>query len=398
MSHPTERTALVICFSDLERDPRVIRQIDWLISDGWTVDTLGLGAIPRPAVREHYVIGEAPAVTGPAIVKAGIHAVLPYRARFDLLMGSRVPKEVTARDTADRYDLVLVNDMDLLPWVDRSAPLLLKPGGHAHLDVHEYHAWAPPARGGRAARVLLNGYHSWTKSFVASPVFTTRSTVADGIADLYSNEYGIARPSIVRNAPEFVDQSPTPVDPDRIELIYHGNADLKRGLSLLVDAFRLVDDRFRLTFMLTGAESGKAAIRGLTQGLDRVSVIPPVPMEQVARKLNPFDLELMFFPPVTENLRNALPNKLFEAVQGRLGLVIGESPEMKRITDHYRNGVVVPEWTAESLATTINALTADDVTRLKERSDSAATDLSAASERLRFLESIIPPAPRSQVR
>ncbi|MCX7521048.1 glycosyltransferase [Microbacterium sp. STN6] len=380
------RTALVVCFSTLDRDPRVVREIDWLQSDGWAVDSLGLGDKPRPTVRKHYPLLDPPTATRPTLARAAIHMFLPYRARFRLLMGSRIPQDLGADGT--RYDLILINDMDLLPWIVLASPSLLSARGHVHLDVHEYHAWAPPSRWGRIAKILFAGYHEWTKSFVASPVFATRTTVAGGIAALYAREYGVPRAAVVRNAPDFVNALPSPVNPDHIGLVYHGNADLKRGFDLLIQAVELLDSRFYLTLMLTGAEDGKAAVRALAGGNPRIHFVDPVPLLQVAQRINEFDLEVMFFPPVTENLRNALPNKLFEAVQGRLGLVIGKSPEMVRIIEQYGNGVVTPEWTAASLASTINGLSAERVVELKHCSDTAARELSASAERERFLAAV----------
>lgn len=391
MSTQRERRALVVCYSNLETDPRVTRQIDWLTAAGWVVDSLGLGPKPTPQTHRHFAFQPAPAVTRSTVAKGAIHTVLPYRARFRALVESQIPASLEREKPASGYDLIIVNDIDLLPWaVDKGRSLLsADPNARMHLDVHEFHTWAPEAGMPAFQQRALGGYHSWLRSHISSDAFDTRSTVADGIADLYASEFGFERPSIVRNSPAFVDQQPSPVDPERIRLIYHGNAEMARGLDLLIEAFRQMDERFTLTLMLTGSVEGKDALRRLTADLaSRVEFIEPVPMSQVATTINGYDLEVIFYPPTSPNFRFSFPNKFFESVQGRIGVVIGDSPSMTAIVSQYHNGAVVDGWDAADLARTVNALDAEAITALKAGADACARDLNSGAEMKRFLESV----------
>jgi hypothetical protein len=97
---------------------------------------------------------------------------------------------------------------------------------------------------------------------------------------------------------------------------------------------------------------------------------------------------LIFFPPRFPNNTFALPNKFFEAVQGRLGIVIGESPEIVGFVRNREIGIVVQGWRASDLAVAINALSAEDVIALKQASARAATDLSTVGEGPRFLAGV----------
>ena len=245
-------------------------------------------------------------------------------------------------------------------------------------------------------RLLTAGYRRWVRRQLADPVFTTRSTVARGIAELYREKLGIEGMAVIRNSPEFVDQQPTPVDPESIGLVYHGLADWSRGIRDILDAIPLLDQRFDVTFMLTGFDRDIAAIRTAAIPFgDRVQFVPPVAMEDIATSINAYDLEIMVWRPSTENLRYALPNKLFEATQGRLGLVIGRSPMMQQIIERYGNGIVVPDWGPNALAAALNALSADDVATLKAASHAAAGELNADTERAVFLATITAPSPGS---
>jgi hypothetical protein len=379
------RSALVVNDSVVANDPRVLRQIEWLSDAGWTVDTLGQGDTPGPRVRRHYALRAYAGIRRSPLVRLVVHAVLPPSAQFRALDAWRIPPELLSQ--AGRYDLVVANDIELLPWItgiDRSA--LLTAAGRVHLDVHEFHEWAPQ----RGAQRLLGGrlgrYHSWLVSQIGNDVFDSRSTVAQGIAQKYAAAFGMPVPSIIRNAPPYYDLSPSTVEQDRIELVYHGNADRDRGLGLLVEAMGHVPARFRLNLMLTGSPADRLWLEGVAAALgDAVRFVEPVAMADVPLALNSFDVEVIFFPPVTNNLRFALPNKFFEAVQARLGVVIGESSEMIPLVREFGLGVIVSGWASTDLAEALERLDAEAVRALKLGSDAAAHVLNSDTERERFL-------------
>jgi glycosyltransferase involved in cell wall biosynthesis len=223
----------------------------------------------------------------------------------------------------------------------------------------------------------------------ADPIFDSRSTVNNGIARLYEEELSVPEFAVIRNSPPFADLVPGPVDPHHIKLIHHGMASWDRGLREIVDAMRLLDARFSMTFMLLGSEEVISELKEYSADLaDRIDIVPPAPMRELSSAVNRFDLEIMFYRPATRNLELALPNKLFEAVQGRLGLVAGRSPMMVDVINQHSNGVIVDGWEASDLAATLNALTAERVSELKSASHAAAAELSSEAERAVFLRTM----------
>jgi glycosyltransferase involved in cell wall biosynthesis len=387
--HAAPRTALVICYSRLESDPRVVRQIEWLMGAGWVVDTLGFGPAPTPDVRRHFELGSHTGVRRNPLARLALHAALPHGPRFRALDGALIPRELTT--LRDAYDLVVANELELLPWVVEGSRRLLRPGGRLHLDVHEYHRWEARGRGAAVRRLLFAGYHRWLVSLIGSPLIDSRTTVSPGIAELYATDFGIAPPTIVRNSPAFVDQRPSAVARDLIRMIYHGHSDPSRGIDVLIDAVALLPDRFRLTLMLTGSEADRAALAVRASELPgRVEIVPPVPMLDIARSLNPYDLEIILFAPTTPNFRFVLPNKLFEAIQGRLAVVIGPSPSMMPVVSDYGIGVVTGGWTAAELAEALADLTADDIMAFKTATERAARELNADVEGRVFLQEVWP--------
>ncbi len=356
-------------------DSRPSKQIRWLESAGFEVDVLTRGQGHPSATGRFFEIGFPPLVA-----RLAAYALLPNRQRFRFMIDSQIPSAVIPSPDA-KYDVVVVHDLELLPWFVAHAAELTD--GPVLLDLHEFFG----SQGlGFTYRVLFARYHRWLLGFVADPAFTVRTTVADGIADLYVSTMGIARPTVIRNTPPFADLQPTRRDDGRILLVHHGRADLGRGLEMMLDAVMQLDARFVLVLMLVGDDRELAHFRrhpAVAEG--RVEFRDPVAVDEVPAALNDCDLEIIFFPPKTENLRFVLPNKLFEAIQGRLGLVIGASVEMVKVVEHAGDGVVVPEWTVESLAATIAPIDAADVERFKAGSHAVAHEYSAEHERTVFL-------------
>jgi glycosyltransferase involved in cell wall biosynthesis len=380
-----KKKALVAVDSNVARDPRVRRQIDWLADEGWTVDSLGAGDSPG-TVRDHFQLGATPRWMLTKLGTLFIYGLLSEKRKFRALTLSRFPAEVRRRLREGDYDVIILNDRHFVPWVAFGSDFTpAARRGHIHLDLHEY--FVPKIKRDSLWRMATASQYEWARHLIGSNVFSSRSTVNSGIAELYADEFQIETPAIIRNSPPYVEQSPTPVNPDRIRLIHHGMASWDRGLRQMVDALRLSDERFSLTFMLVGSPQLIDELREYARDLgDRVQVVPPAAMADLAKVVNAYDLEVMFYAPLTRNLELALPNKFFEAVQGRLGLIVGESPMMAQVVAQYGNGRVVKGWDPAHLAATLNSLSANDVEALKSASDRAAHDLNATAEREVFLE------------
>ncbi|MGV3712642.1 MAG: glycosyltransferase family 4 protein [Pseudolysinimonas sp.] len=372
----TPKTALVMCHSPVGSDARVSNQIRWLEGAGYRVDVLSRGPEHADASGEVFRIGAAPFWR-----RLLIHTFLPPRARFRPLVGRFVPRE---RLAGRRYDLVVVNDLHLLPWAVDALPAFA--AREVVLDLHEVYAGNGT---GLAYRLLIARYDDWLLTFITSPVFTRRLTVAEGIADLYRDRYGVPRPGVVRNVAPFEVLEPSPVDPERIVLVHHGYAAAERGIDIMLDAALELDARFELELMVIGDEAALAPLRSHPAvAAGRARFRDPVPVTEVARTLNPADLELIFFPPRFPNNVYALPNKFFEAIQGRLGVVIGESPEIVGFVRENGFGMVVEGWTGSHLAAALNRLTADDIAAMKRAAHAHAAEFSTRGEGPRFLEAV----------
>lgn len=384
------RTALVLSYSDISSDPRVRRQVDWLIAGGWIVDTLGFGGHPDASVRDHFELRTPRWWTRGRLGTLLVHLLLPQRTRFRALMISRVPRPLRERVRSGSYGLIVFNELEFLPWVDRARDAPDGSRTRLHLDLHEYHN--PEARRKTLGGRITAPHYRWTRSHIGSSLLTSRTVVNAEIGRLYASEFGIPVPATVRNAPPYVaDLAPSPVDPAEIKLLFHGLPSWSRGFQEILAALREAPAHFSMTFMLTENPRVSAMLReelAEHPARERIRIVPPAPMRDIPRSINPYDAEIVFYRPTGINLQYALPNKFFEAAQGRLALIVGETATMAPLVREYGHGVVVPEFTSESLRDTLRALDAPRVTAMKERSDEVARRINAESEGRSFLAAI----------
>lgn len=201
--------------------------------------------------------------------------------------------------------------------------------------------------------------------------------VSQGIADRYAKDFG-AESVVVTNAARFADLAPTSVE-DPIRLVHFGWPDPQRRLEDTLAAMDLLDEHYALDLLLLtlGPSRHLDELRGLAAGDPRIRFLDPVAMRELPRFANAYDIGVFLLPPQHVNQEFALPNKLFEYIQGRIVPAIGPSPEMARIVREWDCGIVAEDYTPESFAAAIAGTSRARLTELKENVDRAAHELSA---------------------
>ncbi|WP_238335642.1 glycosyltransferase family 1 protein [Serinicoccus kebangsaanensis] len=353
---------LVMAWSTLRSDARVLRQIR-LFSTRYAVTTLGYGEAPDGVV-EHLRLPDE-------VVHWHKDRRLLVQRRFERAYRSAPVTEAAAALLADqrRFVVVLANDIDTLPLA-----LDLAPTGGVHADLHEYHPRQNEES--RRWRAFVAPYYRWLVRRYG-PRAASVTTVGDGIAREYRLRFGL-RAGVVVNAPDFVDLDPVPVEPDApLRLVHSGNAQRHR-LDVILDAMdRLTRPMTLDLYLMPNDPAYLDQLRERYAGSDRVRIHPPVAPHELPVTLNAHDVGVYVLPPVSFNHLWALPNKIFDFVQGRLALVVGPSPEMSALVRRHRLGLVSPDFTAEALARTLDALDPEQVRAFKRAADDAARELSA---------------------
>jgi Glycosyl transferase 4-like domain len=366
-------TALVLSFSDLARDPRVSRQVRWLAEE-FTVTAAGLAAPTVPGVR---FLPLRPAAAGSAATKLLRAACLLARLHESVYWGSYGGGLNVV--CGERPDLIVANDLDTLPLAIRLGEAT---GAPIVWDAHEY---APREFDDSWKWRVLRGPYACALCRRFVPRAAAVTAVGRGIADAYEALTGV-RAEIITNAPDYQPELvPSPMTSGRIRLVHHGAAIPARKLENMVRLGRLLDERFEMAFVLTGDVNYQERLKAVAAGDPRTHFLPPVPMPELPAFLNRFDLGLFLLEPTNFNYRHALPNKLFEFLQGRLGVAIGPTPEMARVVRETGAGLVADDFRTETLAAALNRLTVEDVNRFKRAAHAAAREHSAEGNRKTFL-------------
>lgn len=368
MTAPRARI-LILSYTPFAQEPRALKQVRFL-KDQHDVVTAGFGPAPFADVP-HIEIPEVPTLRGGAagrLLGAGLLLLRQYRA-FRLL---NAPDRLALRLLGEqKWDVVIAHDLKTL-----DASFALRPTHGVIVDLHEY---APRQEEHSFLwRLLIAPYFRWmcrTKVPKAAAVVT----VSQGIADEYKRVFGFDS-TLVVNATPYYELEPRPVA-SPIRLVHSGGVAPQRRLDIMIQGVRQSAADVTLDLFLVGGEPElNAELRALAEGDDRIRFRDPVPYTELVETLNRYDLGLSIFPPTTFNLAWCLPNKFFDFVQARLGVIVGPSPEMTRIVEEHGFGTALPDFAPSSLARALERLTAEEVAAWKSASAQHARELSSESQ------------------
>ncbi|MEV8250821.1 hypothetical protein AB0O87_07845 [Microbacterium sp. NPDC076768] len=361
---------LCISFSDIRSDSRVLRQLDQLTKFG-RVTTLSYGEAP-PQADDHIQID-----SGLPSLPQTVSGVLNLALRRYKTVQLEAPAVQVARAAlgSREFDLVVANEARALPLASVVAgqPKIL-------CDLHE---WAPAERTHVLSwRLLVAPFMHWVCATYL-PRVAASTTVNSSIAEMYQREFGV-RPEVVRNAIAYrPDLAPTTLDPERIRLVHSGGAVAGRNIEALVEAVDVLGDGYSLDLYLIPGRQRDAYWAELQKRIAQspgTTLHPPVLPADLPDVLNAYDLGVFSLPPLTPNHKLMLPNKFFDFVQARLGIVFSTAEETDRLIREYKLGAVAEGFGADELVRAIGAMSRADVAAAKSAADDAAEKLSSATD------------------
>lgn len=360
---------LVLTFTPFAQEPRALKQVRYL-KDSYDVTTAGFGSSPFPDVAHVEIPEMRPQRWGAIgrLIGAGLLQLHAYRA----FIGISALDRVTSQLLGDQdWDVVIAHDLKAL-----EAAFDLDPKSGVVLDLHEY---APRQEEHSFLwRMLIAPYFRWMCR-VRVPRAAAVVTVGQGIADEYRRQFGIES-TVVVNATPFYTLEPGQVA-SPIRLVHSGGVAPQRRLDIMIQGVRESTADVTLDLYLVGDEGGLLEqLRRMAEGDDRIRFHDPVPYHELVATLNTHDVGLSIFPPTTFNLAWCLPNKFFDYVQARLGVIVGPSPEMQRIVDARGFGLTLADFEPSSLSRALEQLTPEDVAAWKAAAAENADALSSESQ------------------
>jgi hypothetical protein len=355
---------LILSFSPIVSDARVLKQVRHF-ADRYDVTTCGYGEHPGGAVHHIRIPDDQPynERSGKLLL------MRRYRKHYWRTAAVTYARDVLQRE--ERFDIILANDIDTV-----GVALALEPVLGVHADIHEY---APRQNEEMPVwKYFVGPYMRWMCRTQLTKA-TSVTTVGKGVAAEYRRVFGITA-GVVTNSAPYADLRPSPVG-QPIRIVHSGAALRNRHLEVMIEAVARSSAPVTLDlFLMPNDVEYLEEMKHLASAGERVVVREPVPYSELLATLNEFDLGIHVIPPVNFNNAWSLPNKFFDYIQARLGLVIGPSPEMKETLDSYGLGVASTGFSVADVTATLDELTPDAVAGWKRDSDAAAEPLSAGRQ------------------
>lgn len=372
LSGEQKMKAVIAVISDLSTDMRVRKLAKLMVEEGLEVTVLGRhsGAeAPPPEIGVNVIRIKVPFKKGPAM-----YLLFNLFLFFKLLLR--------------RFDICVASDLDTLVPCYVVSRLFKK---SLVYDSHEYFT------GQYGLEERRFKYFLWkTTERLIVPGIRHIITVSDSIAALYRTEYGI-EPVVVRNVSPDVshllphDRSELGVAGQELLVVFQGSGiNPGRGAEELLEAIPMTE-RVRLLVIGTGdimRSLHRAAEKNQASG--RIIFLPRMPWEEMMRYTISCDAGLSLDTDTCINQRYSLPNKIFDYIAAGIPAVVTPLPEVSSLIEKYGCGIVLEEFTPESLARELQRL-ADDrllLLSMKERTVEARKELTWEIEKLREQELI----------
>jgi hypothetical protein len=386
-----KKKVLIISYSELKTDPRVLRQIEFL-HNKFSIHTVGLCSAEHEGETEHTTISYSRNVTFHYSYTVFFRKLISFcyvmplnfvrwalnylflvvLKKYELTYWSYWRRQTLKKLMPAKFDVVIANDVEALPL---AVKLKQKHGGKIYFDAHEY---SPLEYENNAAWLKQKSpYYTYLcKKYI--PFSDYETTVSYGLAEAYKKLTG-KHFDVVLNAPAYEKHTPSLNTTGVIRFMHHGGAAVDRNTDKLVRAFQQserTDIELHLMIINLNSPYGEY-IKELVENSSNIHFHPPVPTRDIASFINQFDVGIYFLPPLNFNQIYALPNKFFEFVQGRLMLAFGPSVEMEKYIKEYDLGVIGDGFDQKDIEKCINSITLTDVIKYKQNVNGAAKTLSA---------------------
>lgn len=278
-------------------------------------------------------------------------------------------------------DLLIIEDLVLLPIA--SLYKEKNPQTKIMIDLREFYpleyendpAWLETF--GKLFNFLCESY---------LPSVDIALTVSEGLQQRYQEAYGLSC-ELFLSLPPFFDL--TPSENQRIELIYHGFISHDRESENLLEIATSLDSHLHLNIIaLSNQPQFLESFTTQAQKIPSISLLPPVALQEIIPLTNRFDLGLITLKPNGFNNTYAMPNKLFEYIQARLGIISTPLPCIKPMLEKYRLGLCSKDFETSSLIALLNSLDKQKVKTLKKEAHQASQSLNLSNNQAKILSII----------
>lgn len=266
-------------------------------------------------------------------------------------------------------DIVHCNDLNTLPIA-----VIIKKGFNEKLkiiyDAHEYETETNGLSG--ISKKLYKRLEKYLIKYADHVI-----TVSDSIADEYVRLYQIKKPSLILNTPplrEKVDKKDLfrkkfNIAKKQKIFLYQGKLAKGRGIDILLQTFSQTSMKNNcIIFMGYGHLEDK--IKSMADKVAQIYFHEAVPHGVILDYTSSADCGISFIEDSCLSYRYCLPNKLFEYMMAEVPVVCSNLPEMKKVVENYKLGVVANEITQQGVSDAIDQIVEfqkpDDLSKIKD--------------------------------
>lgn len=194
-------------------------------------------------------------------------------------------------------------------------------------------------------------------------------TVSDGIADWYEQAYGIIRPNVIMNVPEWKDtkkQNLFVEEDNRLIgkkiFLYQGVLSAGRGIGCMLEAFsKRRDKKAVLMFMGYGSLAGK--IKEAAKVYDNIFYHEAVAPQKLWKYTASANYGMVCIENTCLSHYYSLPNKLFEYAMAGIPMILTNLHEFVSLNSQHEFGVVLDDLSASEINDKVDYLLHIDANR-----------------------------------
>ncbi len=279
--------------------------------------------------------------------------------------------------------IVIIHDIELLPVVVRQKR---KHDIYLVFDMREY--YTDQNKDNVYSRFiikflrksLLNIYSQHVDEYI---------TVSYGLQKLYEINFNI-KSNILFSAPPLQkdDHKPAQKITPPLKIVHHGVANRNRKIEKMIEVVGEVSREVMFDVYLTGDKNYIDELSNLVKKStqNKTRIMPPVKLNDIIPMLRNYDIGFFYVEPTTLNLLHCLPNKLFEFIHAGLCVIVGPSPDMAQIVQHYGVGYSSEEFTVTSMANLIDDISYEKLHLAKVNSLEVASVLNFSTQFEPFID------------
>tara|TARA_B110001452_G_scaffold265336_1_gene269808 strand:+ start:2131 stop:3258 length:1128 start_codon:yes stop_codon:yes gene_type:complete len=367
-----KRTIAIISNRDLNKAPRIHREVEAL-ADEYDVILFGesVSRIPNSTYKNIYD------------QRTFFDKVLNYICRkfssHAQIRFSRLKKTLEINNIS----CVIIHEPSFLPLISN----LKKKGFKTVFNAHEYHP------------LEFQNTDNWSKSEENRQQILYRKNlknldllinVSNGISQKCQDIFG-KESIIIPNAANFVELPIKLSNSARIKLVHHGVLLPSRKLDFFIQCLKGFEEKFQLDIYGVPSKSHSEyynILKNLIKDYKHIRLLPPVPFIDIIPTMSNYDLGVVVYPPLNFNHTHCLPNKYFEYIQARIGILTCSSKEMKQLNSKYCIGLDITEFNKEKITESLSMITQEKINLFKKNTFNAAKKENAEYYQDIFLKAI----------